>query len=345
MPSSSDRQGDADRTRATVVGAFVDGWRRLLAAPALTAGALLATILTALPLAVTVRSAVAGQLGSSLTAERLLGGWDLEWAGEFGQQAHGVAVTLTHEILGFGGTLATISAAFDGLLTNPVIAIAGAIYVGLWLFLSGGMLDRLARGRPIRTAAFFAACGTYFVRFLRLSVLTGVGYAAIFMWLHPFLFKTLWDRWTRDLTYEPSAWLLRLGLYAVFATALLLVSVVSDFAKVRAVVEDRRSMISALVASLRFVRRRPWRVLGLYLLNILAVVLLGTIWWAADPPVGWPPWLAFAVAQAYIAARIVAKLAFMASEIAFFQGELAHAHYTAASEPTWPESPAAEAIN
>jgi len=345
MPSSPRRRGDGDRARAAVVGAFLDGWRRVLGAPALTAGVLLVTIVTALPLTLAVRSAVVSQLGSSLTAERLLDEWDVEWAGEFSQQAQGVAATLTHEILGFGGTLAAVSGAFDGLPGHPALAIAGAIYVALWIFLSGGILDRLARGRPIRTSAFFAACGTYFVRFLRLSVLTGLLYAAALGWLHPFLFKTLWNDWTRDLTREPRAWLLRVGLYAVFATAVMLISVISDFAKVRAVVEDRRSMIGAFVSALRFARRRPWRVIGLYLLNVLAALGLGGVWFLADPPVAWPPWLAFAAAQAYIAARIAAKLAFMASEAAFFQGELAHARYVAAPEPRWPDSPSAEAIN
>jgi hypothetical protein len=43
-------------------------------------------------------------------------------------------------------------------------------------------------------------------------------------------------------------------------------------------------------------------------------------------------------------ARLWAKLAFMASEIAFFQGELAHAGYVAAPLPVWPDSPAVEAL-
>jgi hypothetical protein len=29
----------------------------------------------------------------------------------------------------------------------------------------------------------------------------------------------------------------------------------------------------------------------------------------------------------------------------FFQGELAHAQYTAAPDPVWPDSPAAEALD
>ena len=121
-------------------------------------------------------------------------------------------------------------------------------------------------------------------------------------------------------------------------------SLVADFAKVRAVVEDRRSMIGALGASLRFIRRRFLRVAGLYLLNVVALLVIVRLWLSVGAVAAAAPWLALLVAQIYLLFRVWAKLAFMASEIVFFQGELAHAHYTAAPEPLWPDSPAAEAI-
>lgn len=326
------------------MGAFLEGWRCVLDAPGLTAGLMVLTLVAALPLAIAVRTSLATHLGSSVVSERLLDDWDVWWAGEFGAEARGVATTFTHEVLGFGGTLATVSGLADGTPPHPAIAAAAAIYVAIWIFLSGGILDRLARARPIRAAAFFSACGGYAVRFVRLGLVIGACYWAIFRWLHPLLFDTLWSRWTRDLTNETTALQIRIALYAVLATALVLVGLLADFAKVRAVVEDRQSMLGALTASLRFIRRRPWRVAGLYAVNIGAALLLGTLWMWADPPAAWSPWLALAVGQLYIVARIAAKLAFMASEVVFFQRELAHARYTAAPEPTWPDSPAVEAI-
>jgi hypothetical protein len=59
---------------------------------------------------------------------------------------------------------------------------------------------------------------------------------------------------------------------------------------------------------------------------------------------GWPMWLGLAIGQLYLLARLWVKLVFYASETAFFQSQLAHAEYTAAPQPVWPESPAAEAI-
>ena len=62
------------------------------------------------------------------------------------------------------------------------------------------------------------------------------------------------------------------------------------------------------------------------------------------PSAAMPVWAAFLVTQIYLVVRLLAKLAFMASEVVFFQGELAHAGYTAAPLPIWPESASAEAI-
>ena len=55
-------------------------------------------------------------------------------------------------------------------------------------------------------------------------------------------------------------------------------------------------------------------------------------------------WIGFAIAQAYILARLCVKLIFWASETALFQSRLAHAGYVAAAKPVWPDSPEAEAI-
>jgi hypothetical protein len=222
--------------------------------------------------------------------------------------------------------------------------VAATLYIALWVFLSGGIIDRLARGRPVRTAVFFGTCGTYFTRFVRLAIVAGAAYWALFRWLHPLLFGTLYDRWTRDMTLERNAIVLRGLLYLVFFLCLALVNVVADFAKVRAVVEDRRSMLSAISSAARFIRRRFFRTAGLYFLNLIAALVIARLWLQVAPEAGDSPWFALLVSQIYLLFRIWAKLAFMASETVFFQGELAHAQYTAAPEPSWPDSPAVEAI-
>ena len=260
-------------------------------------------------------------------------------------RALGLGRTFTHEFLGFGGTLAIISDLADGEPLNPALAGAAAVSIALWVFLSGGILDRLARARPVAASHFFSACGGYAIRFMRLAVLVGAAYWVLFRWIHPYLFESLYDRLTRDMTEERDAMVVRGVLYVVFVAAVALVNVVADFAKVRAVVEDRHSMVGALGASLRFIRRRAFRVAGVYLLNAVAFLIILRLWLSLAPGAGDPTWLAFLLAEVYLLARVWAKLAFMASEVAFFQGELAHAHYTASPDPVWPDSPAVEAID
>jgi len=327
-----------------VLGAFLEGWRRVINAPALTIGILVATFLCALPMALVMKDSMERHLGDSLEADVAMSGWNTTWAVEFAGHSPGLASTFTHEILGFGGTMAIVSRLFDNVQLTRELQLAVAVYIGLWIFLSGGVLDRLARGRPVRVAAFFAACGVYFMRFLRLAVVMGTVYCVLFAWVHPFLFGTVYDRLTRDMTEERDAIVLRGALYLIFALALMLASMVADFAKVRAVVEDRHSMLGALGASLRFIRRRFFRVSGLYVLNVIALLVILRLWLQVAPSAAAASWLALLIGQVYILMRVWAKLAFMASETVYFQGELAHAGYTAAPDPVWPDSPAAEAI-
>ena len=171
--------------------------------------------------------------------------------------------------------LDNLSTLLDGEGRAAPIVWLGAAYLVLWLFLAGGILDRYARARPTRSHEFFTACGVYFVRFLRLAPIIALTYYVLFAYLHPFLLKHLYGAITRDVTVERTAFLWRVALYLVFGAGLLAANVVFDYAKVRAVVEDRRSMIGALAASVRFVRRNFPGVALLYLLN--GLLFLGVL--------------------------------------------------------------------
>jgi hypothetical protein len=327
------------------MGAFLEGWRRVLGAPALAASIVAATFLAALPLAMTVSRAIEQHLGASVEAERALEGWHAGWAAEFGASAQGLARTFTHEILGFGGTLATLSGLLDRVPLSPPLAAAVAAYLALWVFLTGGIIDRLARGRPIGASAFFAACGGHFWRMLRAAALAGGAYYAAFAWLHPGLFIGLLNRLTRETTEERDVVAVRVVLYVVFLLVLLAIGLVSDFARVRLVIEDRRSALGAFAASLRFIRRRAVRTVALYAVNLAALAIILRLWLQVAPEASAATWVVLLTGQLYLLARIWARLAFMASEAVFFQGELAHAQYTAAPDPVWPDSPAAEALD
>ena len=266
-----------------MLGAFLEGWRRVLRAPALTASVLGLTLLLALPLA--MRSGACSTSTWARASRRTARRRDGTPGGRPSspRRRKGWAARSPMKSSGSEARWQTSagSSMRDGSIRrsrapSPPIS-------SLWIFLSGGILDRLARARPVGTAAFFSACGVYFFRFLRLGVIIGAAYWVLFRWLHPLLFDGLYDSAVRDMTSERQAIVLRASLYLLFAGALAAVNVVADFAKVRAVVEDRRSMIAALGASLRFIRRRPWRVGGVVLLNVIALLVILRLWLQVAP--------------------------------------------------------------
>lgn len=331
----------------TTLASFLDGWRRVGRAPAILAGVLLMTLLVALPPAIVLRGLLAESLGSSLAADQAASGVNQEWWEEFQSGATGLGATFTPRIIGFGGVLDNLSRMLDDGGYAAAITVVATGYLLLWTFLLGGILDRFARDRPVRTHAFFSACGVFFFRFLRLGVFALVAYGVLFGPVHAWLFDAFFPWATRDWSVERNAFVLRLALYLVFGALLVAVNVLFDYAKVRAVVEDRRSAIGSLMAAFRFVRRHPLPVLGLYALNgaVFAGVLALYALAAPGARGGWLVWLGFAVTELYLLARLALKLAFYASETSLFQRLLAHAEYAAAPPPAWPESPAAEALS
>ena len=132
----------------------------------------------------------------------------------------------------------------------------------------------------------------------------------------------------------------------MFGALLVVCNLVFDYARIRTVVEDRRSAIGALVAGRALRAPASGDASGLYLLNARCFVLLALAYALVAPgaPAGFAIWIALAIGQLYILLRHYVKLLFYASQVAFFQGALAHAAYTAAPPVVWPDSPAAESI-
>ncbi|MEZ5317968.1 MAG: hypothetical protein R2752_11260 [Vicinamibacterales bacterium] len=292
---------------ATVSGSFVEGWRRVLTAPVAAGGFLAA--------------------GLAFTLA------------PFGADPLGLGELLFHQILGFDGTPSFV---LDLRLHRAAgTAPAGTIaaYVILWLFLAGGLIDRLARGRVVRAPAFFGACGAHAGAFLRLAVIVGAVDWLLLAWV---------GRVSQGATPggdllvpgPAGSWPLAIVWWAA-TLGLALTCLVADYARIRLVVEGRRSAVAALGAAWRFVRRRPGRTAALYLLNVVAGLVPLALWAAAGPAAGGFGGVAIAL---YLVLRAATRLAFIATEIAFFQGELAHAGYTAPAVPIWPESPAVEAM-
>jgi hypothetical protein len=196
------------------------------------------------------------------------------------------------------------------------------------MLVSGGIIDRYARDRPTGAHGVSGVSGTFFFRFLRLGVLMAIVYAVAFRVLGP------WP--------------------AAIAGVLAACNLVFDYTQVRAVVEDRRSMLGALRAAVSFIRRHWMQALGLYAIDWAMMAGLAALYVLLGPqggsrfgphtPVALTIVTLVVINQLYVIARLWIRLVFWASATALFQSQLAHAGYVARPIPVWPDSPSAEAI-
>jgi hypothetical protein len=326
---------------------FREGGARVGRAPAIVVGVWVVNLLAAIPLTLLLRDAIATHLGPSLRAEQVARGFDIDWWEEFEMRADALGKSFGPAVIGFAAPLSNFSAIADADLPRRPIMIAVAGWLLLWTFLSGGVIDRYARNRPTRAAGFFGACGEWFGRMLRLDLFAGGAYLILFLWVHPLLFDRLYGWLTHDLPVERTAFLWRLALYTLFALLACAIHIVVDISRVRAVVEDRRSMIGACIAAWRFIRQRPLQVIGLYACIGVALAVWLTIYALVAPGAqvqgGWI-WLALFVGQLYIVGRLWLKLQTQASLVAMYQDDFgrrfAAAQPVTAAAPIWPDSPA-----
>jgi len=303
--------------------AWRDGLRRVASAPAVVAIVWIATTLISLPLTFTIRGDIMRSLGNSLDSDAAARGVSIEWMQEFETHAAGVDSTFRPTIVGFAAVLDNVSAYIDNVQRPSAIAAAAGIYVLLWTFLTGGVIDSYANaGRSTQVGEFLRASGRFFFRFVRLEIVTALAYGVLFGVVHRWLFRSIYPRLTDGIAVEQTAFLVRVSLYVLFVLMLAAVNLVFDFAKVRTVIEDRRSMLVALAASGRFIRRHAASAIGVYLLDAIAFAgVLAAYAYIAPPGGGTGPmvWAAFLIGQAYIAGRLAVRLLFFASETALFQ--------------------------
>jgi hypothetical protein len=329
------------------LSALRDGIRRVNRAPAILLGVWAVTLLVSVPLAAALRGMLAQHLGRSLAADTAASSVNYDWMQEFSDQATGLGVTFKPTIIGFAAVLDNLSAFMDRTSRPVVIVGAAAVYILAWIFLAGGIIDRYARDRATRAHGFFAASGVFFFRFLRLAAVQLVVYAFLFGVMHPWLFDRLYPRMIHEVSVERTAFFARLALYLVFGMLVAGAAMIFDYAKIRAVVEDRRSMLGAINAALGFIGRNYGAAVGLFAANFVLFGVVMGLYALIAPGTGGAGvvmWVGFAIGQLYVIARLWTKLVFWAAETSLFQSRLAHAGYTARPEPSWPDSPAADAI-
>ncbi len=248
-----------------------------------------------------------------------------------------------------GGTLA---AALDASDVTGRLGGESAPWL-LWLLvviggvvLTGGVMDRFARQRPLDARTFWGVSGELAFRLIRLSAIGG----GLFTILTGLLVLVL-DAIAGAILaaagperVETILWVLEIGLRLPWLAAAFTIFAATDLGRVRMVVERRRSALFALTAGGRFAWRHRTSVLVLY---ALLFATAGGPWALVSAIELWlePGAAAARILDAVqVGTAITAALVAAAAATSLFQAALAHASYVAPPRLVWPESPAIETL-
>ncbi len=285
----------------------------------------LAQLAIALPAAFVVGHRLAGSIEGTLAEDRLLEGFDTAWFGEFEDEARGVARTFHPSLISGGAFFLNLERWLSGELWEgtPAIVGAGLVWAAVWTFLLGGVLGRFVRARTgAKRAPFLRDSARWFVRFARLALISAPLYYLVYR-LSDWMLRGLAER-LRDGIVEGAALLWTLGAVAIVALALTAVHCSFTYAKIGAVLDDRRSMFLAALRGAAFVALNPWRTLSLHAaffgIGFVAVFL----YHALSPGVGQTTWTGivavFAGAQVFLIFRLWLRLSCLGAETALFVG-------------------------
>ncbi len=301
-----------------------EGTKRMLRAPGLILTIWAVNLIIAAPLGLVLLESIHAFTKSSAYHQKLLEGFDTGWYEEFSSSLSGPIESFSPGQVGIGAWLDNLDRWWDGevFLEQPALLATAAAFVLVWLFLLGGVLEGLREGAPRpRLSTVLADGAGRFPVFLRLALLTGVGYYFVFRlarWLFPKIHIA-----TADLTVERDVLLYNLAGAALVVALVVAVRMVADYAKIAIVVERRSSAFIAAMRGVRFVVANPVRVAGIA--GLYGAVMLGLFLVYAQLAPGaaestrFAILAAVAVSQFFLVAKLALRVAFLGSEMAFFE--------------------------
>lgn len=304
--------------------AAFQGFGRVLASPAMVIWLWLVSVVVSIPLAVSMAASIEDSLAESLVHQNLRDGFDMGWYGEFQARAKGIEKTLSPSLVGAGAFLDNIEAWLNGRLFEmlPALVALGCVYALLWAFFIGGILHRYGDGRGLfRLSELLSQGGEFFLRFLRLAVLSGFLYYLVYRFAS-WLFVRI-ENAMRDVTVEKEILGYVVAGSLLVGVLLTFINMAFDYAKIATYKENRRSMILAAIKGFQLVLRNPGRTTFLYYgLGFFGLLLLGAYYLVA-PGTGQASVpsvvFAFLVGQAYLVSRLVLRLTFYAGQMALYE--------------------------
>ena len=313
-----------------MLSALGAGFRSLARNWGLVVLVLLANVAFALVLAVPLSMQLERDLAGRGASSAMMYGFDFDWWAAWSERQAGPSSALTPDLLGtgfafrnlelllHGGLPAGLFAPGGRLGVDPTILGLGAVYLLLQVFLAGGILGvfRAPRGGWTVRGLVYGA-GFYFGRVVRVSLLALAAAGVLFAANAPFA------RWVDDLAREAvsgrTAVVLVLGRHALLLLGLVLVHMVSSYAKVLVVCEERLSAGLAFLSSLGFCGRNFLAAIGQYAVVLAVGVVLLLVFGVLDARlavVGWKSQLvALALFELFVAAKVALRLGLLASQV------------------------------
>jgi len=322
--------------------ALKEGFARMRRSPGLVFVVFVTNVLLAALLALPLKDRLRADLENREAAGANLYGFDTAWFGAWHDAQSGPAREFVPEILGAGFAFRNLDLLLKGHLPAGLFARGtereseyapasaldstilglGVLYLLLQTFLAGGFIGvfRAPQGGWTLRGLLHGS-GFYFGRLFRVALVALLLAWLVFLMNAPF--ARFADRQARESVAETTALAWSVGRHALLLVALLLVQLVSSYAKVIVVVEERSSAILAWVSAAGFCLRHLRQVLGHY----VAVVLLGAaalwLFLGADglfSTTGYKTQLlALVLMQGLVLVRIVLRLGLLAGQTALYR--------------------------
>ena len=241
---------------------------------------------------------------------------DPEWWMEYRAQARGLEATFTPAIIGFAAPLDNLSAVLDASPRPWILVVPVLLYVAVWAFAWGGVIDRFDVQRGSFTR-FLAAGRRHFLRMLVVTLAAALMVGILYATVHALLFGPVFNAMAASLSSERDTFLARVGLYLVFGTCLAVVSLLADYTRIHLVVAQPQSVAAAFAVSRQLMRSRLAAVIWLCIFNVLLFAAVLAAYGLIDRRLG--GWRAVIVGQGYIVARLALRMVTTGSQLRLSQ--------------------------
>ena len=239
---------------------------------------LVINLLFSLILAIPMVTSLGESIGQSEVGDRMQKGFDYIWWEEFRDQSKGIETSFSPSIIGKGAVLDNfVHLIHFGETHLPrVFLFFGALYVLLHTFLSGGIISVLGKDIPVFSIkSFFSGAGKFASRFFLLMIISWIFFFLVIAF-KDFLFalvNSVSDTARSEIFPFYLSLISSIFIYAVF----LFFQMVFDYARIKTVIEDSRSVLQTTRDAFIFVFKNIGSTMGLFYLLLLANLVLTVV--------------------------------------------------------------------